>query len=152
MISHSLRIPALFLITVLIFGCVSQTTTRTAGFLTVAAAGDIVFIGRARTFGTDGTFRMRSLDPEPIECTGRFRYSSPPSGRARFSCSNEEKGTLRIESEGGLRGTGSGTSSFGPVQIIFGYSIREVNRRLKFPDGKILSIVGQGILLQAPQN
>ncbi len=130
-------------------GCASEvTTTRKAGILTIAVAGDVVFIGRARTFGTDGTFRMSSLESDPIECTGRFRYLGLPNGTARFSCSNNDKGTVRIQSEGYLIGTGSGTSSLGPVQIAFGYSVREVNNRLKLPDGKVLRVHNQGILLE----
>ena len=75
---------------------------------------------------------------------------TPPIGTARFSCSNDEQGRVRIESEGHLIGTGSGNSSFGPVEMVFGYSIWEVNNRLTFPEGKVLHVHNRGILLDYP--
>ena len=65
-------------------GCASNVNGTKAGILTVVVAGEKVFVGRARTFGTDGTFLIRSLEAEPIECTGRFRYNTANRHRTFF--------------------------------------------------------------------
>ncbi|MGE0623248.1 MAG: hypothetical protein AB7O54_11565 [Pseudomonadales bacterium] len=120
--------------------------------LTIAVAGDTVLIGRARTYGTEGTFTLMSLDEEALECRGRFRYDALPSGRARFRCSSGESGSVRIESEGHLIGRGRGTSSLGPIQLVFGYTIEEANRRLRLPAGKMLMRYESGIALVDIEN
>ncbi len=127
-------------------GCASDQARRQIGLLTIAVAGERVFVGRARTFGKEGSFVMQSLADEPVECRGRFTYDRPPSGRARFSCSNGEDGRARIESEGPTLGHGRGRSSTGDeIELVFGYTVVEANSRLTLPAGKRLVVHESGI-------
>ena len=73
---------------------------------------------------------MFSLTENSIQCSGTFRYNSDASGTARYSCSDGETGKLRIEAEGPMVGSGKGTSTKGPVELVFGYSLERVNRKL----------------------
>ncbi len=130
-----------------LIGCASEQPGRRAGVLTIAVSGDIVLIGRGRTFGSEGTFKLMSLEENPIECSGRFRYDFPPRGRARFSCSDGESGSIRINADGNLTGWGTGQSSRGRIQLVYGYSLREANRRLELPPGKVLVHHESGIAL-----
>jgi hypothetical protein len=143
-----MRIPWICLPVLLTVGCASEQTRREAGILTIAVAGDTVLIGRSRSFGVDGTFHLRSLETSPLDRKGRFKYHNPPYGRARFNCSNQEAGTIRIQAEGNLQGSGFGDSTLGPVQVVFGYTVAQANRRLELPEGKTLTIHDKGILLE----
>ena len=106
-----------------------------SGVFTVAVAGQEVLVGRSDA--RSGTFVMQSLSESPIECKGEFRYLMPPTGRAVFDCSNGEHGTLTIHAQSNNMGVGEGTSSMGPVKVLFGYSLKEVNRQL-MPPGRVL--------------
>jgi hypothetical protein len=126
---------------ILLSACSTSVRKSNLNVFTVAVAGNQVLVGESITFGTNGTFSMKSINGEPISCKGKFVYDQLPKGRAKFSCSNGETGNLRIRAEGDLSGTGQGTSSLGPVQIIFGYSLPAVNSKLRFPDSKQLKVV-----------
>lgn len=97
-----------------------------------------MLIGAAQTFGTSGIFEMKSLHTPAIDCSGNFNYTNLPNGKAVFNCTNNEKGFARIKLDGNLTGTGRGTSSFGKVQLAYGYSLNKMNMILKFPENKIL--------------
>ena len=128
-------------VAILLSACSSSARKSNLNVFTVAVVGNQVFVGESITFGTNGTFRMRSINGDPTSCKGKFVYNRLPKGKAKFSCSNGETGNLRILAEGNLSGTGKGTSSLGPVQIIFGYSLPVVNSRVRFPDNMQLKIV-----------
>ena len=125
--------------------CATEQSSE-LGIFTVAVVGREVFVGRSRTYGTSGNFRMQSLAEDPIQCRGQFRYLAPPQGRASFSCSNGESGSLKIRAEGNYIGSGEGTSSMGPVRLLFGYSLWKVNHRI-MPAGKKLVATDEGIEL-----
>jgi hypothetical protein len=114
------------------------------GVFTVAVAGQEVLVGRSDA--RSGTFVVQSLSESPIECKGEFRYLMPPTGRAAFDCSNGEHGTLTIHTQGNNIGFGEGASSVGPVRILFGYSLKEVNRQL-MPPGKVLEFQNGSVVL-----
>jgi hypothetical protein len=114
--------------------CASQQS-GVGGVFTVAVAGQEIFVGRSDA--RSGTFLVQSLGESPIGCKGQFRYLMPPTGRAEFDCSNGEHGTLTIHAQGNNIGSGEGTSSMGPVRLLFGYSLKEVNRQL-MPPGRVL--------------
>jgi hypothetical protein len=128
-----------------LFGCASQHTN--VGVLTVAVVGERVFIGTSNTTGISGIFRLTTIHKPVIDCTGRFRYTAFPRGRAYFQCSNNEEGSVRIEADGNLTGKGKGDSSLGPVQIAYGYSIDKMNDYLTFPDDERLVVDEGGIKL-----
>lgn len=134
-------------------GCSSSTSgapsAGSASFtiLTVAVAGERVFIGGSKSFGREGSFSLVSMTGPRIDCSGTFRYHHPPRGRAVFTCSNGESGMVRLQSEGNLIGSGEGSSTFGPVAILFGHSLDEVNSRLPLPPGARLAEVDGNVRL-----
>ncbi len=132
---------------ILLSACSSSARKSNLNVFTVAVAGNQVFVGESITFGTNGTFRMKSINGDPTSCKGKFVYDRFPKGKAKFSCTNGETGNLRITAEGNLSGTGQGTSSLGPVQIIFGYSLSVVNSKVRFPDNTQLKVVGNRYVL-----
>ncbi len=105
-----------------------------------------MFVGQAHTSGSSGHFEVESISEHPIQCRGQFRYSEPPNGTATFTCSSGEHGTLRLAADGPYIGSGKGRSSFGPVKLLFGYSLAEVNRRI-IPRGKTLVLESEGAKL-----
>jgi hypothetical protein len=136
--------PLGLLCVLLVCGCQSDGNRRADfGVFTVAVAGDVVLVGKSRTYGTSGTFELTSLAENPIECRGKFRYNALPSGRATFTCSNGETGSIRLTAEGVYVGHGVGKSSFGPVKVLFGYNLWDVNRRL-MPAGRKLVVADDG--------
>ena len=128
-------------------GCTAPSSHRSLGVLTVAVAGDHVLLGRSVTYGRDGSFELSSMMDESLRCSGRFRYLNPVDGRARFRCSNGETGTIRIRAEGAFIGSGTGDSSLGPVELLFGYAMRRVNARLPLPSGTRLAVVDGIVVL-----
>lgn len=145
--THSMRrVPSILLI-VLVTGCASNTPGYRPGILTVAVSGNDVYVGRSQTDGSAGTFKLVSLDDKHVECNGHFRYNLPPNGTARFHCSNGDSGRLRIRAEGYLVGSGRGQSTRGPIEIVFGYSLKQANSRLKLPPGTELVWYGVDIAL-----
>lgn len=138
---------AVLLLVSLSFGCSSAGPRPHLGILTVAVAGDVVLVGHSISHGTSGTFHLTSLERSPNECKGRFEYGLAPRGRAKFKCSTGERGRVQIHSEGNVIGSGQGNSSFGPIQLVFGYSLKQVNRKLRFPGGQQLIEIGGTYLL-----
>ena len=126
------RILFVILFSVLV-SCASEPVKRNDKILVVAVAGERILVGVAKTFGTSGKFEMKSITNPPIDCTGSFNYINLPKGKAVFRCSNDERGLVRIELDGNLTGTGKGTSSFGPVQLAYGYSLEKMNTILGKP-------------------
>jgi hypothetical protein len=140
-----------FLLVAGLCGCTAKEPSSAPGIFTVAVAGEQILVGRSRTYGSSGTFELRTLSEPAMECHGRFRYSAPPTGTASFDCSNGERGTLRIRAEGNYVGSGEGASSFGRVRALFGYSLWEVNNRL-MPAGKKLVTSGDRLeLVDVPE-
>jgi len=78
--------------------------------------------------------------------TQLIRVEFKSNGSAIFACSSGEHGTLRLSADGPYVGTGTGSSSFGPVRVLFGYSLAEVNRRI-IPHGKRLVVTAEGTSL-----
>jgi hypothetical protein len=142
-----------------LYGCATSEQSSQLGVFTVAVAGEQVFVGRSRPNGADSTFEVESLADPRIVCHGRVRYSSsptsiailPPKGRGTFDCSNGEHGMLKIRVEGRNVGSGEGDSSFGPVKVLFGYSLLEVNNRLMLPGRKLVLDDGKIGVLETAQ-
>jgi hypothetical protein len=132
-------------------GCATDERLSATRVLTVATAGDVVLVGFSSSLGTRGSFELASVHGQPMTCRGRFSYRSPPRGIAAFECSNGESGEARIEAGPGLSGEGAGDSSMGPVRIVYGYSLNEINDRMAFPGGRRLTEDHAGIgLMSAP--
>ena len=127
--------------------CASQDTVNRIGVLVVATTKNTVYVGRAHTLGRRGTFTLESLDDEHVSCSGTFRYHFDNRGRARYRCSDNQSGQLRIMAEGFIVGAGTGESSEGPVELVFGYPLKQVNKKLSFPGNQKLVWSGQDILL-----
>ena len=118
-------------------GCATQETGRQAEVPIFATAGNYVFAGCSRSWSTSGAFQFRSLTGyPPIECSGQ--YVDRAALLAEFTCSNGVTGSIHINPETKLTGSGSGESLLGPIELVFGYSVNSVNRRLKLPPGKKL--------------
>ena len=141
------RVLFLCLALITVASCASHESHNRMGVLVVAATESTVFVGRAHTLGTRGTFTMTSLDDSDIHCSGTFRYHFSDRGRANYTCSDEQTGQLQIKASGYLSGTGEGNSDLGPVQLVFGYPLKQVNRMLSLPGGSELVWSGQDILL-----
>lgn len=128
-------------------GCAKEGHLPGTRVLTVATAGDVVLVGFSRSLGTTGSFELRSIHGQPMVCRGTFRYSVLPRGSARFDCSNAETGSARIEAGKDLSGEGIGQSTLGPIRILYGYPLEEINARMSFPEGKVLVQDDVGIRL-----
>ena len=127
--------------------CASKEVHNQIGVLVVATSGDTVFVGRAHTLGTRGTFTMNSLDDTNLKCFGSFRYHFSDRGRATYTCSDNQAGKLQIRASGYLSGSGKGTSDMGRVELVFGYPLKQVNKMLSLPGNSKLVWSGQDIFL-----
>ncbi|HEX7070658.1 MAG TPA: hypothetical protein VF190_07620 [Rhodothermales bacterium] len=128
-------------------GCAKDGYLPGTRVLTVATSGDVVLVGFSQSFGATGNFELTSIHGQPMACRGTFRYAAPPRGGARFNCTNGETGSVRIEAGRGWSGEGFGQSTRGPVRILYGYSLEEINARMTFPEGKVLVRDEKGIRL-----
>jgi len=145
-VSGQFQVRARLLFVIGLAACSSREQLQPPGVFTVAVAGDQVFVGQSHASGHSGVFEVGSLSGPRIQCRGHFNYSEPPNGSAIFACSSGEHGTLRLSADGPYVGTGTGSSSFGPVRVLFGYSLAEVNRRI-IPHGKRLVVTAEGTSL-----
>ena len=133
--------------------CTTTEKPAKAGQLVVAVAGETVFLGRLRDHGFEGTWDMMSLDQHRTECVGRYRYDNYPWGTATFDCNDGRSGHIRLESNTtGFIGDGEGTSDYGVVHFVYGYTVDQANRRLPMPPGQYLEILGRGIILRGAPN
>ncbi len=122
---------------IVLVGCTTQQTGRMAEVPIFATAGKYVFAGGSRSWNTSGAFKFRSLTGyPPINCWGH--YTDRNNGLTEFTCSNGITGSIRIKPDTKLTGSGTGESLLGPVNMVFGYSVASVNRRLSLPPGKKL--------------
>ena len=120
--------------------CVSTPRVNLNVF-TVAVAGQQVLVGESISFGGRGSFELQSINGDPTTCTGRYTYRRLPKSKAKFNCTNGNKGTVKLVAGEGMSGTGKGMSASGQVQIAFGFSLPELNRQITFPSNTELVIV-----------
>lgn len=128
----------LLLATLCMLSCSSSIASRERGFPIYAVAGDRVLVGTATTTGRQGKFEVRSIDRPVLLCKGDFLYQFRSEPVAKVRCLTGETGKVTFENDRPTQGKGTGTSSLGPVQMVFGYSLAKANRVLTFPGNSIL--------------
>lgn len=134
-----------------VVGCQNVEPTRKLGILSFAVMGEHVLVGRAVTFGEDGTFNLNSLNSD-LTCLGRFRAGAASTGRINYKCSNGIQGKLRFEVEGMGVGSGKGITDLGPVQLIFGYRIDQANFMLDLPGDLELAVDENNVVVLQNRN
>jgi hypothetical protein len=133
--------------------CSSKPTNKKLSVLTVAVAGDHVFVGEAISFGIHGNFSISSITSPSINCTGRFRYKLRTSkGKATYSCDNDMSGALRIKPDGPIKGSGTGESPLGKMTTLFGYNLDQINELLLFPHQGQLTYTNSAFKLVYPND
>ena len=126
-------------------------------FFTVMTMGDHVLIGSIVPLArAEWNFRVVSLTKPALSCRGRLEFMQhgvvSKKGKGRYNCDNDMKGRLRSRSETVIQGTAKGKSDLGPINLIYGHTLENINERMDFPNDAALVVTeAGGFALQVPQ-